>query len=57
MRLHWKESRGDAEKLRALAQRIHEQVEAGAGQVPAGLAGELKEVQKLSKRLKEELLL
>ncbi len=57
MRLHWKEARGDAEKLRALAQRIHEQVEAGAGQVPAGLAGELKEVQKLSKRLKEELLL
>ena len=51
----WEKARADASRLLSLAQLIHQQVQASPDQLPAGLAGELKEVQKLARRLREEL--
>src|SRR5712691_11552557 len=53
----WQKAQADADRLLFLAQLIHQQVHAGPGQIPAGLAGELKEIQKLSKGIHYKLRL
>ncbi len=53
----WQKARADADRLLSLAQLIHQQVHAGPDQLPAGLAGELKEIQKLSKGIHYKLRL
>ncbi len=57
LRPDWQKARADADRLLALAQNIQAQLRAGAETVPADLAKELKEVQKLSKELHKDLLL
>jgi hypothetical protein len=52
----WEKARADAARLLTLAQEIQGQLQAGPQQVPAHLAGDLKEVDKLVKRLRRELL-
>ena len=53
----WQKAQADADRLLFLAQLIHQQVHAGPGQIPAGLVGELKEIQKLSKGIHYKLRL
>ena len=51
----WEKARADAARLLALAQKIHEEVEAARGRLPATLPGELKETEKLAKRIRTDL--
>ncbi len=53
----WQKALTDATRLHSLAQQIHEQLEAGPHQIPAGLNKDLKEVEKLAKQVRQELLL
>lgn len=53
--VEWAKGLSHAEKLLALSQQVHTQLEAGPGQVPANLNAELKEIQKLTKQLQREL--
>jgi hypothetical protein len=52
----WEKARADAARLLTLAQEINGQLQAGPQQIPAPLTGELKEAEKLVKRLRRELL-
>ena len=56
-RADWEKVQADASRLLTLAQRIHDQVQGGHEKLPAPVAGELNEIQKLTKRLRDELLL
>lgn len=56
-RADWEKAQADAGKLLALAQQIDGQLQGKRGQISAALPAELKEVQKLAKRLRRELLL
>ena len=53
----WKKAQADADKLLELAQAIHDQVKTSQQKIPAGLAAELKQIEKLSKKLRQDLLL
>ncbi len=52
----WAKAQTDAARLRTLAQEIERQIQSGPAQLPAPLNGELKEMQKVIKRLRRELL-
>jgi uncharacterized membrane protein YccC len=53
----WEKARTDADRLLTLAQHIHAELHAGPGRIPATLAGELKQTQRLAKRIREQLQL
>ena len=52
----WERARIDAARLLTLAQEVNGQLQAGPQQIPAHLGAELKEVEKLVKRLRQEML-
>ncbi len=52
----WKKARSDADRLLALAQQVHEQVQTNSEQLPATLPGKLAQIEGLAKRIKKELL-
>jgi hypothetical protein len=52
----WEKARADAARLLTLAQEINAHLQAGPQQISARLAGELKEADKLIKRLRREML-
>ncbi len=52
----WEKACLDAARLLSLAQEIHRQLQAGPQQIPAPLTGELKESERIIKRLRRELL-
>jgi hypothetical protein len=54
--LDYEKVRADAGRLLALAGQIHGQLQAGPQQIPAQMNEELKEVEKLAKRLRRSLL-
>jgi hypothetical protein len=56
-RADWQKAQADASKLLALARQIDGQLQGKRGQISAALPAELKEVQKLAKLLRRELLL
>jgi hypothetical protein len=56
-RPEWDKARVDADRLLTLVQQIHKQVHAGPNQLPAALADELKQVEKLSKSIRRKLAL
>jgi hypothetical protein len=51
----WVRARADADRLLTLVQQVHDHVHASPDQIPATLPGELRETQKLAKRIREEL--
>ncbi len=57
MRPDWEKARAEANQLLTLTQQIHNEVQAGSGKVPASLAKELQDVQRLAKQLRKHLLL
>jgi hypothetical protein len=51
----WAKGLSHAERLLALSQQVHSQIQAGPKQIPANLNAELKEIRKLAKQLRGEL--
>lgn len=53
----WEKAQADADRLLVLAKQIHGQLLGGPEHIPADLPRQLKEVEKLSRRLRRELRL
>jgi hypothetical protein len=51
----WRKATREAQQLLVLSQHIHDQLQGGPGRISSSLAGELKQAEQLSKRLRKEL--